>query len=70
METQIEYHMKNIGLWIALAIGILLTIFAIENMAVIEVSFLGLDFQMRRIVLIASAVGVGFALGKTIKFRK
>ena len=62
--------MKNIGLWIALAIGILLTIFAIENMAVIEVSFLGLDFQMRRIMLIVGAVGVGFALGKTIKFRK
>ena len=62
--------MKNIGLWIALAIGILLTIFAIENMAVIEVSFLGLDFRMRRIVLIFGAVIIGFALGKTIKLRR
>ena len=62
--------MRNIGLWIALAIGVLLTIFAIENMAVIEVSFLGLDFQMRRIALIFGAVTVGFALGKTVKLRK
>ena len=62
--------MKKIGLWIALAIGILLTIFAFENMAVIEVSFLGFDFQMRRIVLIFGAVTVGFALGKTIKLRR
>lgn len=62
--------MKHFGLWIALGIGVLLTIFAIENMAVIEVSFLGLDFKMRRIALIIGAVIVGFALGKTVKLRK
>ena len=61
--------MKHLSLWIAVGLGALLTIFALQNMAVIEVSFLGFDFQMRRIVLILGAVIVGFALGKAVKLR-
>lgn len=62
--------MKNLNLWIALAFGVLLTIFALQNMAVIEVSFLNFDFQMRRVVLILASVGVGFLLGKAIRLRR
>lgn len=62
--------MKNLNLWIALAFGVLLTIFALQNMAVIEVSFLNFDFQMRRVVLILASVGVGFLLGKATRLRR
>ena len=54
---------------IVLALGALLTLFAIENMAVIDVSFLGQDFQTRRILLIVSVFAIGFICGKLIRVR-
>ena len=62
--------MKHLGLWIAVVMGVLLTVFSLENMAVIEVSFLGQEFQTRRILLIGASVLIGFLLGKFIKLRR
>lgn len=62
--------MKSIWTWLAIGSGILLTIFAIQNMAAVSVSFLSFEFTTRRFILIAASVGVGFLLGKTIRFRR
>lgn len=61
--------MKSAKTWLALILLGLLIVFAIQNMAVIQVNFLGMGFETRRIVLIGLCVIVGFLLGKTIRFR-
>ncbi len=62
--------MKSVWMWFAIVLGILLIVFAIQNMAEVSVSFLGFEFTTRRFFLIAASVGVGFLLGKTIRFRR
>ncbi len=59
--------MQLINILIALGIGAVLAIFAIENMAEIDVSFLGQEFKMRRIALIGGTFAAGFVSGKLIK---
>ena len=61
--------MKSAKTWLALILLGLLIVFAIQNMAVIQVNFLGMGFETRRIVLIGLSVIVGFVLGKAIRFR-
>lgn len=61
--------MKQVKTWFALILLGLVIIFAVQNMAVIQVNFLGFGFETRRIVLIVIAVGVGFVLGKFVKLR-
>ena len=58
--------MKQVKTWFALILLGLVIIFAVQNMAVIQVNFLGFGFETRRIVLIVIAVGVGFVLGKFV----
>ncbi|MEE2877875.1 MAG: LapA family protein [Pseudomonadota bacterium] len=48
----------------------LMIIFALQNMAVIQVNFLGLGFETRRIFLILVCLVIGFALGKSINLRR
>ncbi len=62
--------MKHAKTWLALVLLAALAIFAVQNMAVIQVNFLGLGFETRRIFLILVSVLVGFALGKAIRFRR
>lgn len=62
--------MKTPKSWLALILAALLIIFALQNMAVINVDFLGFGFQMPRVLLILICVVIGFALGKTIRFRR
>ena len=57
-------------MWFAILLGILLAIFAFQNMAEVSVSFLGFEFKTRRFLLIASSVGIGFLLGKTVRIRR
>ncbi len=59
--------MQKIKLIFALLIGIALAIFALENMATIQVSFLGQDFTTRRFILIGVSVLFGFLLGQVIR---
>ena len=61
--------MKSAKSWLALILLALLAIFALQNMAVIQVNFLGMGFETRRIFLIVISVIVGFVLGKAIRFR-
>lgn len=61
--------MKSAKTWLALILLALLAVFALQNMAVIQVNFLGMGFETRRIFLILVAVLVGFALGKAVRFR-
>lgn len=62
--------LKQPTFWIGMMLLCVLTIFALENMTVIEVSMLGFEFQTRRIVLIVTCVAIGFLLGKAIRFRR
>lgn len=59
--------MQKIKLTIALLLGIALTIFAIENMATIQVSFLGQEFSTRRFILIGASVLFGFLFGQVFR---
>jgi len=61
--------MNHFKFWAAIALVAFLAVFAIQNMTVIEVSFLGMDFSMRRIFLILGSLSIGFILGKVIRFR-
>lgn len=62
--------MKSAKTWLALILLALLAIFAVQNMAVIQVNFLGTGFETRRIFLILVCVLVGFALGKSVRIRR
>ncbi|MGB3624470.1 MAG: hypothetical protein WA989_01490 [Henriciella sp.] len=62
--------MKSAKTWLALILLGLLAIFAVQNIAIIEVKFLGTGFETRRIFLILISVLVGFALGKAVRFRR
>ena len=45
-------------------------IFALQNMELISVNFLGFGFETRRVLLIFICVIIGFVLGKTIRFKR
>ena len=62
--------MKKPQTWLALILLGLLVVFALQNMATIQVNFLGFGFETRRIILIAISLLVGFALGKAIRIRR
>ncbi|MEQ8556767.1 MAG: hypothetical protein RIB03_00485 [Henriciella sp.] len=62
--------MKQARHWIAIALLVLVVVFAIQNMAAISVNFLGFEFATSRIVLMVICVLIGFGLGKTIHFRR
>jgi len=59
--------MQKIKLIISILLGVALTIFAIENMASIQVSFLGQEFTTRRFILIGVSVIFGFLLGQVFR---
>ena len=62
--------MKNPKSWLALILFALIAVFALQNLAVIDVNFLGFGFQTRRIFLILVCVLVGFVLGKSIRLKR
>lgn len=62
--------MKQARTWLAVILIALLAVFAGQNMALIQVNFLGLGFETRRIFLIVVCVLIGFALGKAIRLRR
>ena len=62
--------MKNAKTWLAGLLIVLVLIFAFQNMAVIQVNFLGIGFETRRIFLILICLVIGFVAGKSIRFRR
>ncbi|WP_084419596.1 LapA family protein [Henriciella litoralis] len=62
--------MKHAKTWLAGLLIILVLIFALQNMAVIQVNFLGLGFETRRIFLILICLVIGFVAGKSIRFKR
>jgi len=62
--------MRHAKTWLAILLLVLLVIFSLQNMAVIQVNFLGMGIETRRIVLILGSVIVGFVLGKAIRVRR
>ena len=62
--------LKHPKSWLALILFILVVIFALQNMAQIEVNFLGFTFPTRRFFVMLICIMVGFILGKTIRFRR
>lgn len=62
--------MRHAKTWLAILLLVLLVIFSLQNMAVIQVNFLGMGIETRRIVLILASVIVGFVLGKSIRVRR
>ena len=62
--------MRHAKTWLAILLLVLLVIFSLQNMAVIQVIFLGMGIETRRIVLILASVIVGFVLGKSIRVRR
>lgn len=48
---------------LTLVLGILLGVFALQNMARVELAFLVWSFESRRIVVIALSLAVGFIVG-------
>ncbi|MEM5517913.1 hypothetical protein WNY37_13225 [Henriciella sp. AS95] len=61
--------MKTAKTWLALILLALLAVFALQNMAIIQVNFLGMGFETRRIFLVIACVVVGFVIGKAVKIR-
>ena len=62
--------MKNPKNWLAIILVALIMIFALLNMELISVNFLGFGFETRRVLLIFICVIIGFVLGKTIRFKR
>ena len=57
--------MLKIKLTLALILGAILMLVALQNMAPVELTVLLWTFETRRIVLIAFCVIVGFVIGRT-----
>ena len=62
--------MKNPRHWLAIILFALIVIFALQNMAIITVNFLGFGFETRRILLLFICVLIGFVLGKSIRLKR
>ena len=62
--------MKNAKTWLALVLLGLVIIFALQNMATIQVNFLGMGFETRRIFLMLLCVIIGFVAGKMINVKR
>lgn len=58
--------MDNFKILLAAVLGGLLVLFALQNMAAVELSFLVWTFQSRRFVVIGFSLLVGLILGWTI----
>lgn len=62
--------MKKFKHYLALALGALLLLFAVQNMGSVELNFLFWSFQSRRIVVIILAVITGLIIGMIIGAHK
>ncbi|WP_300379279.1 hypothetical protein [Henriciella sp.] len=62
--------MKNAKTWLALILLALVIIFALQNLATIQVNFLGFGFETRRVFLMLLCVVIGFVLGKAINLKQ
>lgn len=62
--------MKKIKHYVALALGVLLLLFAVQNMGQVELNFLFWSFQSRRIAVIIFAVITGLIIGYVIGLHK
>ena len=61
--------MKNARTWLAIALLVLVVVFALQNAAAVRVNFLGFGFETRQFVLIVISVSAGIVIGKAVKFR-
>lgn len=62
--------MKNAKTWLAFILLALVVIFALQNLATIQVNFLGFGFETRRVILMLLCVVIGFILGKAINLKQ
>jgi len=58
--------MRKLKHYLAMALAIILIVFAIQNMATVELNFLFWSFQSRRFVVIAFALLTGFLIGMLV----
>lgn len=59
--------MHNIRLGLAVALGAFLGLFALQNMATVEITVLFWTIESRRIVVIGLSFGIGLAIGWIVK---
>ncbi len=64
-----KHDLSMIRLWLAVGLGALLAIFAIQNSAQVRLSFLFWDWESRRIVVIALSFFIGLTIGWLLKGR-
>lgn len=57
----------NLKIILAVALGAFLTLFALQNMAQVELTILLWTFEARRIVVIALSFCIGFVIGLLVK---
>ncbi len=62
--------MERFRIWAAIGLGVFLALFAMQNMAPVEITILFWTFESRRIVVITLSCLVGFAIGWIMKSRK
>jgi len=62
--------MEKVKYSLAMALLALLVLFAIQNMAVVELNFLFWSFHSRRFLIIVFALVIGFALGWLLGAKK
>ncbi len=54
---------------VSIVLGAVLAVFAIQNMAKVELTVLFWSFEARRIIVIAIAFVIGFAIGWLVNWR-
>lgn len=64
MET-----LSRIRIWLALALAAFLALFALQNMAAVEITVLFWTFESRRFVVIGLSFAIGLAIGWALHHR-
>lgn len=57
----------NVKLIVASILGVILLLFALQNMARVDVTFLFWTFEVRRVVVIVMSFVIGIAVGWLLK---
>ena len=67
MKDAARKFLRNVKLVVAAVLGGLLTIFALQNMAAVDLTILFWTFEARRIVVIGVSFVIGLAIGWLVK---
>lgn len=59
--------MKKARFWIAVALGAALALFALQNLAAVDITFLFWTFETSRIFVLAATFAIGLAIGWIVK---